>query len=256
MFKKLADSVKGTGGYKKRGLTILFTIPFPPADPILVSQIFIHFLRIISTRKSTTYTIKYTFKRQSLESSAIMRIGLYCKNVSSVDNDTIMEEDRSLRIINKFLYSLTKPVEVCTTMAAYLILTDGALFESSHRSSVDLSPMHLYWDRPPSMADICYIDCVELYHTIKTKGKDVYHWVKNSSSERKVLIITGRQLPNLARPFDRGRIDVPLQKPVDSVQTTSFNEWSPVSSRSIFQRCLPPVFGYCPFISSRCCQTP
>ncbi|KAI8842434.1 hypothetical protein BJ741DRAFT_593061, partial [Chytriomyces cf. hyalinus JEL632] len=80
----------------------------------------VQFLVNSSTRKSTAYTIKYTFKRQSLESSAIMRIGLYCKNVSSVldrpDNDTIMEEDRSLRIINKFLYSLTKPVEVCTTM--------------------------------------------------------------------------------------------------------------------------------------------
>ncbi|KAI8818849.1 hypothetical protein BJ741DRAFT_673248 [Chytriomyces cf. hyalinus JEL632] len=174
-----------------------------------------------------------------------MRIGLYCKNVSSVlhrpDNDSIVEEDRSLRIINKFLYSLTKPVEVCTTMAAYLILTDGALFESSHQfvykslslmhssypdqqsvlsanssdhfvdvsiplasinsSSVDLSPMHLYWDRPSSMAEICYIDCVELYHPVKTKGIDGNHWVKNSSSERKVLIITGRQLPNLARPL-------------------------------------------------------
>ncbi|KAJ3376473.1 hypothetical protein HDU80_004025, partial [Chytriomyces hyalinus] len=66
-----------------------------------------------------------------------MRIGLYCKTLSSVldrpDNEEILEQDRSLRIINKFLYSLTKPVEVCTTMAAYLILTDGALFESSHQ---------------------------------------------------------------------------------------------------------------------------
>ncbi|KAJ3234704.1 hypothetical protein HDU77_000358, partial [Chytriomyces hyalinus] len=157
------------------------------------------------------------------------------------DNGLILEQDRSLRIINKFLYALTKPVEVCTTMAAYLILTDGALFESSHQfvyrslsllhssypdvpssassgsqqefvdvsfslasmnsNSVDLSPMDLYWNRPHTMADTPFIDCVELYHSVKTKGKEHFHWVKNSYSERKILIITGKQLPNLARPL-------------------------------------------------------
>ncbi|KAJ3221643.1 hypothetical protein HDU78_000370, partial [Chytriomyces hyalinus] len=193
----------------------------------------IQFLINSSTRKSTAYTIKYTFKRQSLESSAIMRIGLYTQNVASVisrpDNDVITPPERSLRIINKFLYSLTKPVEVCTTMAAYLILSDGALFESSHQfvyrslsllnacypdvpdpvqdqstdkfvdlsiplssinsDSVDLCPMDMYWTRPAAMAQISFIDCIEQYHIVKGKGNTGNHWVQNAFLERKVLIV-------------------------------------------------------------------
>ncbi|KAJ3216872.1 hypothetical protein HDU81_001028, partial [Chytriomyces hyalinus] len=176
----------------------------------------IQFLINSSTRKSTAYTIKYTFKRQSLESSAIMRIGLYTQNVASViswpDNDVITLPERSLRIINKFLYSLTKPVEVCTTMAAYLILSDGALFESSHQFVYrSLSLLNAcYPDVPDPLQDQSTDEFVDLsiplssinsdsYHIVKGKGNTGNHWVQNAFSERKVLIVTGRQLPNLAK---------------------------------------------------------
>ncbi|KAI8819294.1 hypothetical protein BJ741DRAFT_585132 [Chytriomyces cf. hyalinus JEL632] len=52
------------------------------------------------------------------------------------------------------------------------------------------------------MADISFIDCIEQFHIVKGKGNTLDHWVLNAFAERKGLIITGRQLPNLAKELD------------------------------------------------------
>ncbi|KAJ3244492.1 hypothetical protein HDU77_009888 [Chytriomyces hyalinus] len=136
-----------------------------------------------------------------------MFIGLYTQNVVSLLLLNIP--------INKFLYSLTKPVEVSTTIAAYLILSDSAHFESSHQfvycslsllnacypdvsnplqdqlsdefvdlsiplssinsDSVDLCPMDMYLTQLAAMAQISFIDCIEQYHIVKGKGNTGNH---------------------------------------------------------------------------------
>ncbi|KAJ3221275.1 hypothetical protein HDU78_000564, partial [Chytriomyces hyalinus] len=59
--------------------------------------------------------------------------------------------------------------------------------------------MDMYWTRPAAMAQISFINCIEQYHIVKGKGNTGNHWIQNAFSERKVLIVTGRQLPNLAK---------------------------------------------------------
>jgi hypothetical protein len=90
-------------------------------------------------RNRTAYVTKYSFKRQRLDSSFVMKFGLIVKTAESVtnrpDNETISDETRGRRIINGSLFKLTKPVEVPATLACFSLLNRGKLYFLSHNAA-------------------------------------------------------------------------------------------------------------------------
>jgi hypothetical protein len=89
-------------------------------------------------RNVTSYTVKYTFKPQKVESTVIMKMGVLTKSVEKVirknDNEEISAMERGKRIINSVLYAFTKPVEVPATIAAFALIR-GSLYVMSHEFS-------------------------------------------------------------------------------------------------------------------------
>jgi hypothetical protein len=95
----------------------------------------LQFLVTVGNRSVHIYTTKYTFKSQNPKSSLTMKVGLLTKaaarTLTATDNDTLSAITRGSRFMNKALYQLTAPLEMHTSMAAYIILNDGP-FTRSH----------------------------------------------------------------------------------------------------------------------------
>ena len=99
----------------------------------------IQFLINGSSRRTTSYSTKYTFKIQRPSSILAMKIGLigkvakgYERTFAADDDDTITPAERGRRAINKSLWQLTKNQQLHLTIAAYMLINDGP-FCASHK---------------------------------------------------------------------------------------------------------------------------
>lgn len=85
-------------------------------------------------RKVTAYSTKYSFKVQRLESSVIMKIGIFAKCMNQVLNQPDVDEvpvaELGRRMLNKFLYHFSKPNELPIPLAALALINDGLFFFS------------------------------------------------------------------------------------------------------------------------------
>jgi hypothetical protein len=105
----------------------------------------IQFLINGGSRRSTSYSTKYTFKLQRPATALTMKIGLlstaYQRTLSAEDDETITTLERGRRAINKSLWQLTKNQELHLTMAAYMLLNDGPFFQSHEVVYLNLKQM-------------------------------------------------------------------------------------------------------------------
>ena len=109
------------------------------------SNMDIQFLINGGSRRTTSYSTKYTFKVQKPASALTLKIGLlteaFKRTFTSPDDSTLSPLDRGRRAINKALYQFTKPQELHLTMAAYILLNDGPFVRSHEPVYINLKQL-------------------------------------------------------------------------------------------------------------------
>ena len=118
----------------------------------------IQFLINGSTRRSTAYTTKYSFKAQRPETALAMKIGLvgkaFTNSLNAADAETITPLEQGRRTINKALYQFTQPQELHLSMAAYVLLNDGPFFYTHEPVFVNLKHICACFYDGPVTAEI------------------------------------------------------------------------------------------------------
>ena len=128
----------------------------------------IQFLINGGSRRSTSYSTKYTFKAQRPASALTMKLGLisqaYARTFCAADDGNITANERGRRAINKALYQFTKPQELHTTMAAYMLLNDGPFVRSHQPEYLNLKQLCA-----------CYLDTNETNGRHSSDPNDSYN---------------------------------------------------------------------------------
>jgi len=114
----------------------------------------IQFLINGGSRRTTSYSTKYTFKAQKPATALTMKLGLisqaYARTFCASDDAEITPNERGRRAINKALWQFTKPQELHTTMAAFMLLNDGPFIRSHEPEHLNLKQLCA-----------CYLDIIE-----------------------------------------------------------------------------------------------
>ena len=103
----------------------------------------IQFLINGGSRRATSYSTKYTFKAQRPATAITMKLGLisqaYARTFCAADDGNITANEQ-----------FTKPQELHTTMAAFMLLNDGPFVRSHQPEYLNLKQLCA-----------CYLDTIE-----------------------------------------------------------------------------------------------